>query len=94
MRRRSKIDDNQPEIVEALRAVGCDVLSLAAVGKGCPDLLVACRGVLYLLEVKDGSKSPSRRRLTPDQVDFHATWRGEIHVVNDIDEAYEAVGLL
>lgn len=40
MRRAAKIDANQPEIISALEAAGCLVLSLAAVGNGVADLLV------------------------------------------------------
>ena len=93
MRLRGKTDDNQKRIVSALRQAGCSVLSLAAVGEGCPDLLVhrAGTGRLHLLEIKDGSKAPSRRRLTPAQVAFHAKW--PVTIVNDEDEALVAVGL-
>lgn len=97
MRRAAKIDDNQPEIVKALRAHGCDVLSLAAVGNGCPDLLVSRPYYphhYFLLEVKDGEKPPSARKLTPDQVEFHARWKGPIHIVTSVDEALDAVGIV
>ncbi len=86
------MDENQAEIVAALRLVGCSVLPLHAVGKGCPDLLVA-KGETILMEVKDGSKPPSARKLTPDQVEFHASWRGRIVVVCNVREAMEAVGI-
>lgn len=94
-RRAAKIDANQPDIVKALRANRCDVLSLAAVGDGCPDLLVWSPWTRSheLLEVKDGAKSPSRRKLTDDQVKFHAKWGGPIHVVTSVDEALRAVGV-
>jgi Holliday junction resolvase len=93
MRRASKVDENQSTIVAALRVVGCSVLPLHAVGQGCPDLLVARNGDMILLEVKDGNKPPSRRTLTPDQVEFHAAWRGRIAVVCSVREAMEAVGI-
>jgi hypothetical protein len=97
MRRAAKIDANQPAIVKALRAHGCDVLSLAAVGDGCPDILVArpyFPHYYYLLEVKDGAKPPSARELTPAQVKFHAEWKGPIHVVTSVEEALDAVGIV
>lgn len=65
MRARPRIDANQPDIVKALRKMGAFVQSLAAVGDGCPDLLVGFRGKTYLIEVKDGDKPPSKRALTP-----------------------------
>jgi hypothetical protein len=93
MRRNAKVDDNQTSIVSALRKAGCSVLSLAAIGGGCPDLLVYRRstGLLYMLEVKDGDKYPSQRKLTPHQVKFHKDW--PVHVVNNLDEALEACGI-
>ena len=88
MRRASKIDANQIDIVEALRSVGCRVQSLAAVGSGVPDLLVGCRGRLLLVECKDGSKPPSARALTPDQVAWHEAWAGyPVWVISSVDEA-------
>lgn len=89
MRRAARTDSNQGEIVAALRAAGCTVQSLAAVGGGVPDLLVADRdGVLILLECKDGSKPPSARRLTQEQEAWHEEWRGSpIYVVTDAEEA-------
>ena len=94
MRRAAKTDENQGEIVSALRLVGCSVLPLHAVGRGCPDLLVTDTGKqTFLMEVKDGQKPPSARMLTPDQVEFHASWRARIVVVTSVREAMEAVGI-
>jgi hypothetical protein len=64
------VDDNQRQIVDALRRVGCSVWSLAGVGKGFPDLAVGFRGRNLFLEVKDGSKPPCKRRLTPMRKPF------------------------
>lgn len=86
MRRAARTDDNHAAIVAAFRRMGCSVVSLAAVGKGCPDLLCANRTGSWLVEVKDGAKPPSARQLTPDQVEFHAGWRGEIFVVEHIED--------
>jgi hypothetical protein len=73
-------------------------------GSGCPDLLVWTPwvsghiphwhpGSNLLFEVKDGSKPPSARKLTPDQVKFHSEWPGEIHIVNNVAEALRAAGI-
>lgn len=94
MRRAAKIDRNQPEIVKALRQVGATVQSLAAAGDGVPDLLVGFQRNTVLLEVKDGSKPPSARELTPDQVQWHLNWRGgACVVVNSVGEALAAIGV-
>lgn len=94
MRRAAKVDSNHGEVVAALRAAGCGVLSLAAIGKGCPDLLVHSPISPYttiLLEVKDGNKPESARKLTPDQEKFHAKWNGPIYVVTSPSDALAAV---
>lgn len=94
MRRRGRIDRNHGEIVDALRRVGASVQSLSDIGDGCPDILVGFRLRNYLLEIKDGMGKPSRRRLTPDEVDWHQNWHGDVDVVESIDEALHAIGVL
>ncbi len=93
MRRRAKVDANQAAIVAALREVGASVQSLASLGAGVPDLLVCYHGVLTLMEIKDGAKSASRRRLTPVEAAWHAQWRGPVSIVTGIDEALTIVGV-
>lgn len=94
MRRAARVDDNQGQIVDALRRVGCSVWSLAGVGKGFPDLAVGFRGRNLFLEVKDGSKPPCKRRLTPDEEAFHASWRGHVAVVESVEDALKIVGMI
>lgn len=77
-----RTDTNHGEIVTALRSVsGVTVHSLAGVGCGCPDLLVGARGVTYLVEVKDGDKTPGNRPLTPDQKTWIREWNGSPVVI-------------
>jgi hypothetical protein len=87
MRRAAKVDANHAEIVIALRAAGATVHSMAALGGGFPDLLVGYKNKTALIEIKDGSKPPSRRKLTKDQQDFHANWKGGTLAVVDSAEA-------
>lgn len=91
MRRAARVDENQKEVVDGLRGIGCSVISLAAVGRGCPDLLVGYRARCFLLEVKDGSKPQSQRKLTPDQREFFEGWRGQCRVVETVEEAIRVV---
>lgn len=93
MRRAAKVDANQEQVVMALRDAGVMVLSLASLGKGVPDLLCAFRGKLVLVEVKDGAKAPSARKLTPDQEQFHKAWAEvPLHVVTSPWDALKALG--
>jgi hypothetical protein len=85
VRTRSRTDLNHAAIVSALRACGCQVLSLAALGKGAPDLLVCDTwGNLHLLEVK-----ASKGKVLPGQQAFHETW--PVSVVRTAQEAIECV---
>jgi len=93
VRRAAKVDANQSEIVDALRAGGAKVECLHGVGGGVTDLLVLFRGDLFLLEVKDGAKPPSDRKLTPAQVEWHRQFSNpNLHVVCTVDEALAAIG--
>lgn len=86
MRTAARIDDNQLKIVQTFRSLGFSVISIAAVGCGCPDLIVARNGIIRLIEIKDGSKPPSERRLTPDQEKFHAEWKATIPIVTSVED--------
>ena len=68
MRRAARKDDNEREIVQALRDAGAYVWLI-----GLPvDLLVGYGSKTLLMEIKSGSK----KRLTPLQADFFANWTG------------------
>jgi Holliday junction resolvase len=90
MRRSAHVDANQKAIVYVLRKCGANVVSLAAQGKGVPDLLVQFRGKIFLLEVKN--LAGRGKRLTDPQKAFHATWDAAI-VTNETD-ALKAIGAL
>jgi Holliday junction resolvase len=81
MRRAPRVDTNHTEIVEALRKEGATIHSLAGVANGCPDLLCGLGYRTYLVEVKNGSASPSKQRLTPDQERFVKDWKGHPVVI-------------
>lgn len=94
MRRAARVDDNHKEITDALRDIGATVQSLAALGQGVPDLLVARQGGLWLMEVKDGKKPPSKRKLTPDEEAWIAAWAAPVHIVESIEQALAVVGAI
>lgn len=94
MRTAARVDANQNQVIAALRRVGATVEPIHMLGKGRPDLLVGFRGQNYLLELKDGSKPPSARRLTPDEERWRADWRGQAAVAGDIESALRCIGAL
>lgn len=90
-----RTDANHADIRDALRGVGAYVVDTSAVGDGYPDLTVGWRGRWLLVEVKDGKKSPSKRRLTIDQQILHAEAMRvgcEVHVVTNETEALALLG--
>lgn len=93
-----RVDANQAEVVAALRRAGCSVWSAAHVGGGFPDLvvgrIVAGKRRTYLLEVKDGTLPPSRRRLNAAELAWHDAHLGHRAVVLSVDDALRAVELL
>lgn len=89
MRRANRIDANQNEIVDALRGAGA-IVRVISQGDGIPDLLVAFKGYTILMEVKDGDKVPSARKLTEAEQQFFDEWTGGMLViVNSVKEALE-----
>ena len=87
MHRAAKVDANQAIITQALRQMGATVQHLHALGQGCPDLLVGWQGVNLLVEIKNGSKPPSKRQLTPDEQEWHDNWRGQVAIVESVEDA-------
>ena len=89
MRYANRIDANQNKIVDALRKAGA-VVRIISQGDGIPDLLVGYKGYTILMEVKDGDKVPSARKLTEAEQKFFDDWRGGMLVViNSVEEAIE-----
>lgn len=96
-----KVDINQPAIVKRFRDLGCSVAILSSVGNGLPDILVArdfagtWQGAWScLVEIKDGTKPPSARKLTPDEQKFHDSWQGNIVVIASEEEAEDLISSL
>jgi len=94
VRRAARVDSNQPKIVQALRDVGADVQPLHFVGRGFPDILAGFRGKNFLIEIKDGNKRPSKRRLTPDEKKWHREWRGQVAIAESVDDALRIIGVM
>lgn len=82
-----RTDRNQKEMVELLRDLGLSVRVTSDLGKGFPDLTVGYNDRTYLVELKDGSKPPSCRKLTTDEQEFFDNWKGHACVIETINEA-------
>ena len=87
LRTASRVDANQPAIVQALRAVGASVLHCHQL-KNCFDILVGYRGRTFLMEIKATDKD----KLTAGEAEFQRTWRGtEYHIVYTADQAIQII---
>jgi Holliday junction resolvase len=70
-------------VVRTLRDMGLSVFDAAAVGGSFPDLVVGCKGVTYLVELKTG-----KAHLTLGQETFAENWRGSpVVVLRSVTEA-------
>ena len=79
-----KVDANHGPIVDALRAAGVVVRSLAGIGDGMNDLLCIVPQATFLIEVKMPGE-----QLTPAQKRWHveAPWRN--HIAYSAQQAVE-----
>ena len=86
MRRAAKVDKNHGAIVDALRSLDFSVSSTAAIGQGFPDVVCGYGGRTFLVEIKDGSRKPSARKLNEAQVKFRDEWKGDYTVLESVDD--------
>lgn len=92
MRRAARRDRNESEIVRTLKMI--PALSVVEINqKGVPDLLIGWHdkdgnptNFLVELKTKEG-------KLTPDQVEFHASWQGQIAVCRTLEEVLEILSI-
>jgi hypothetical protein len=87
-----RTDSNHVEIIKALRKIpNLSVFSTHEVGKGFPDIVIGYKGINYLIEIKDGKKPPSARKLTDSEVKFHQDWNGQISIIKNLDELLQII---
>ena len=60
-------------------------------GKGCPDLAIGFAGKNALVEIKDGKKPPSARKLTNDEAVFFRDWLGFACIIKDATDAIDLI---
>lgn len=95
MRRAAKVDANQPDIVKALRDAGCVVGVTSHIGNGFPDIVAYHPRVnrVRFMEIKDGAKPPSARKLTEAEAEFARAWGEHCVTVTSAEEALLALGV-
>ena len=93
MRVRGRIDDNQKEVVSQLRKLGVSVAITSMLGKGFPDLVLGYQNKNFLIELKDGSKTKSRKTLTEDEAKFFNDWKGQVDKCESLDDICRIIGI-
>jgi hypothetical protein len=91
MRKYGKKDANHNQISDVFTKHGLFVADTSAMGNGFPDMVISLGGITVMVEVKDGAKHPSQRRLTPDEQKFHSTWKGWIVIIESEDDALSLI---
>lgn len=89
-------DANHNSVVEALSRAGATCIDCTVAPALGFDLLVAFRGSLYVVEVKDGSKIPSARKLTDGEAfrKQELEYKGiAYNVVESVDDALRLIGV-
>jgi hypothetical protein len=89
--RAKKIDANQTQIVNNLRQIGVSVFITSMLGKGFPDLVLGYRGKNYLIELKDGNKVKSQKKLTDHEQRFFDSWQGQVAKCESIEEIIKVI---
>jgi hypothetical protein len=92
-----RIDANQPSIVATLRAVGAEWISTTRDPGVGFDGIICFRGEVHLVELKDGSKPPSRRRLTDNETRRREQLERvgvKVHIIESADDALRVIGAL
>lgn len=85
-----RTDANLTECVDAYRALGCSVW----VCNSMVDAVIGYGGIAELVEVKDGTKPPSARKLTRAQVAFRRTWTGGVRLVQSLADVTDHVAAI
>ena len=90
-----RVDDNQKDVVSAMRAAGAYVIDTSKMGNGFPDLIVGFRGVTLLMEVKNPKTQYGRAGLNKRQKSWHAEWTGgPLSTVDGPEAALRALGCI
>ena len=88
MRTAARVDDNQKEIVTEFRKLGFSVLLIHQL-KNCCDIIISRDKFTAVIEIKDGAKPPSQRKLTAGEQEFKDRWLGRYYLCESIQDVQE-----
>jgi hypothetical protein len=90
----AKIDENQPEIVRALRKI-----PNLSVEVGHDDILIGYRGKTYWIEIKSPDEANKRTgkvfpsKIKDSQKDLLANWKGHYAICVNLDQIFKEIGI-
>ena len=90
---RARVDDNQKEIVEGLRAFGAEVFHLHTI-KNLFDILVAYNGRLFCMELKNPERPKATQKLTDGEERCRVRLEGvgvKYHIVTTLQQAIQII---
>jgi len=90
---RNRIDSNQTELIKHFKSFGCSVLNISSL-KNCCDAIISLHGRSIFIEIKDGKKVPSARKLTEGELKFKAETLGAWRLVESIKDADKVIAEL
>ena len=88
--RACRIDRNQPEIVKHFRDNGFTVLLIHTL-KNCCDIIISKDLKTACIEIKDGLKPKSQRKLTEGELKFKESWQGLYFIVESVEDANKII---
>jgi len=92
MRTAARKDTNHEQIVKLFKKLGWSVLDIAQL-KNCCDIFVSKKQITIAIEIKDGEKPPSQRKLTDGELKFKNEWKGFYQIVICDDDVININGM-
>lgn len=93
VRTAARTDANHYTIIKAFEQMGCTVKDVHQLALGF-DLLVGYGGLTMPVEVKDGDKPLSARKMTKNERDQWNNWTGGARLVENLDDVQKTVAVL
>lgn len=87
----NRTDDNHAKDIGEIEDAGFSVADTSAFGGGFPDIVVGGFCLNFLFEIKNPNRPPSARILTPAQIRFRDSWKGQYNIIECADEALEII---
>lgn len=88
------IGERQIAELKAMNQKGVKIGEMAAaLGLTYNKLYQNMRLLGMVKEIKDGSKPPSRRKLTPAEEKFHDLWTGRVDICNSFEEVIKVLNI-